>query len=126
MPLDLLAFGDKIRRYRKQRQLLAEDMLRDTGIALERLRGFESGTVTPSGDEVLILADFFQCDYRFFVSNEKLAAFEQTETLYRKFGNEFTTADRKSIQEFLFPLRMRNVPIGATGTQDRTIRVQNQ
>jgi Zn-dependent peptidase ImmA (M78 family) len=51
---------------------------------------------------VLILADFFQCDYRFFVSNEKLAAFEQTESLYRTFGTEFSKNDRRSIQEFFF------------------------
>ena len=50
--------------------------------------------------EVLILADFFQCEYRFFVSNEKLAAFEQTESLYRRFGTEFSKKDRRSIQEF--------------------------
>lgn len=56
----------------------------------------------PTGDEVLIIADFFQCDYRFFISNEKLAAFQQTETLYRKFSKDFTKNDRRSIQEFLF------------------------
>lgn len=73
-----------------------------TGIAIDRLEGFEAANLLPTGDEVLIIADFFQCDYRFFVSNEKLAAFQQTEILYRKFGKEFTKDDRRSIQEFFF------------------------
>lgn len=77
-------------------------MAAGTGILVDRFERLESGDVVPTGDEILILADFFQCDYRFFVSNEKLAAFQQTETLYRKFGNEFSKNDRRSIQEFLF------------------------
>ena len=56
----------------------------------------------PSGDEILILADFFKCDYYYFISNEKYTSFEQTEKLYRKYGNEFTSADRMAIQEFIF------------------------
>jgi Zn-dependent peptidase ImmA (M78 family) len=100
--LDLLEFGSKLRRYRDQRQLAYDELVSATGIPLDRLQGLESGTLAPTGDEVLILADFFQCDYRFFVSNEKLAPFEQTESLYRRFGTEFSKQDRKSIQEFFF------------------------
>jgi Zn-dependent peptidase ImmA (M78 family)/transcriptional regulator with XRE-family HTH domain len=102
VPIDLATFGSKLQRYREQRQLNLADLVPDTGIPAERLQGFEKGILAPTGDEVLILADFFQCDYRFFVSNEKLAAFEQTETLYRKFGDEFSKEDRRSIQEFFF------------------------
>jgi Zn-dependent peptidase ImmA (M78 family) len=50
----------------------------------------------------LILADFFKVDYRFLISNQRLTAVEQTETLYRRFGNEFTKEDRRAIAEFLF------------------------
>jgi hypothetical protein len=65
----------------------------------------ESGELTPTGDQILIFADFFHCDYRFFISNEKLASlasFEQTETLYRRYGEEFRKDDRLRVQEFLF------------------------
>jgi Zn-dependent peptidase ImmA (M78 family) len=62
----------------------------------------ESGKAAPSGDEVLILADFFKCDYRFLVSNEQLAASEQTESLYRRYGAEFTKSDRRVVLEFLY------------------------
>src|ERR1035441_1113576 len=102
VPIDIAAFGSKLRRYRDQRQMTLEELVPGTGIPAERLTGFETGATTPTGDEVLILADFFQCDYRFFVSNEKLAAFEQTESLYRRFGPEFSKKDRRSIQEFFF------------------------
>ena len=57
---------------------------------------------TPSGDEILILADYYKCDYKFFVSNEKLAPFEQTDNLFRRHGSELSKEDRWAIQEFLF------------------------
>jgi Zn-dependent peptidase ImmA (M78 family)/transcriptional regulator with XRE-family HTH domain len=102
VPIDTALFGNKLQRYREQRQLTLEELGTGTGIPAERLRGFEEGNKVSTGDEVLILADFFQCDYRFFVSNEKLAAFEQTELLYRRYGTEFSKHDRRSIQEFFF------------------------
>ncbi|HEY6341073.1 MAG TPA: ImmA/IrrE family metallo-endopeptidase [Bryobacteraceae bacterium] len=102
MPIDLSAFGDKLRRYREQRQLTPEELVPGTGIAVDRLEGFEAGSIAPTGDEVLILADFFQCDYRFLISNEKLAPFEQAESLYRRYGTEFSKQDRRSVQEFFF------------------------
>jgi Zn-dependent peptidase ImmA (M78 family)/transcriptional regulator with XRE-family HTH domain len=102
VPLDLLEFGNKLRRCREQLQLSFPEVLAGTGIAEDRLRALERGEAVPSGDEVLIFADFFHCDYRFFVSNEKLAAFEQTDMLYRRYGEDFSKADRLRVQEFLF------------------------
>lgn len=99
---DLAEFARKLRSYRDQRQLTRAELTEGTGIATDRCERFEAGELLPTGDEILIIADFFQCDYRFFVSNEKLAAFQQTENLYRKFGEQFTKNDRRSIQEFFF------------------------
>jgi Zn-dependent peptidase ImmA (M78 family) len=99
---DLTEFARKLRSYRDQRQLTPAELAIGTGIDPGRFDGLEAGELLPTGDEVLIIADFFQCDYRFFVSNEKLAAFQQTETLYRKFGKDFTKNDRLCIQEFFF------------------------
>jgi len=100
--LDLQELGAKLRRYREQLQLLTSEVAASTGIEDARLRDFEAGTTSPTGDEILILADLYKCDYRFFVSNERRAAFEQTENLYRRFGSEFSKSDRWSVQEFLF------------------------
>ena len=102
MPVDLIQLGTKVKRYREQRLLSPEELSSLTGIAPELLIQIESGQRAPTGDQILIFADVFQCDYRFFISNEQLAPFEQTETLYRRYGSRFTKEDRLKVQEFLF------------------------
>ncbi|MGE4337894.1 MAG: ImmA/IrrE family metallo-endopeptidase [Pigmentiphaga sp.] len=73
-----------------------------TGIEIDRLRSIEDGLQEPTGDEVLILADHYRCDFKYFISNEHSAPFEQTETLYRAHGREFSKQDRAAVQEFLY------------------------
>lgn len=102
MALNLELVGNKIRRYREQLEVSLQELAAATGIPLQRLEQCEAGKQEPSGDEILILADFFRCDYKFFISNEKLAPFEQTDQLYRRHGEEFSKADRRNIQDFLF------------------------
>jgi len=102
MALDRQMFSDKLQRYMTQLQVAAEDVEKDTGIPRDRLGSILDRTSDPTGDEVLILADYFRCDYKFFVSNEKLAPFEQTESLFRKHDSELSREDRWAIQEFLF------------------------
>ncbi len=102
MALNLELLGDKVRRYREQFQFSLTEISVATGISEGRLDSFETGDVAPSGDEILILADFYKCDYKFFISNEQSAPFEQTETLFRRFGEKFSKQDRWAVQEFLF------------------------
>ncbi len=102
MAINLQLVGEKIRRYREQLQLSLGELSQSTGLPIDRLAQFEAGEKEPTGDEILILADFFKCDYKFFISNERLAPFEQTDELYRRFGTEFSKEDRRNIQEFLF------------------------
>jgi Zn-dependent peptidase ImmA (M78 family)/transcriptional regulator with XRE-family HTH domain len=102
VPLDLNEFATKLLRCRTQLQLSVAEVAEATGIAMARLEGFEAASVQPSGDDILVLADFFACDYRFFISNERLAAFEQTDSLYRMHGSEFSKEDRRNILEFIF------------------------
>jgi Zn-dependent peptidase ImmA (M78 family)/transcriptional regulator with XRE-family HTH domain len=102
MPLDTALFADKLRRYREQFRATVEEVAAATGISADSVRALEAAERQPSGDEVLILADYFKCDYKFFVSNEQLAPFEQTEELFRRLGEEFSVADRWAIQEFLY------------------------
>src|ERR1700674_3157301 len=77
--MDLALLGSKLRRYREQFQATPADLQDATGISESRLAAFEDGQAMPTGDEILILADYYKCDYKFFVSNEKLAPFEQTD-----------------------------------------------
>jgi Zn-dependent peptidase ImmA (M78 family)/transcriptional regulator with XRE-family HTH domain len=102
VPLDLNEFATKLLRCRTQLQLSVAEVAEATGLAVTKLEGFEAASVQPSGDDILVLADFFVCDYRFFISNERLAAFEQTDSLYRMHGGEFSKEDRRSILEFIF------------------------
>ncbi|EPQ6937417.1 helix-turn-helix domain-containing protein [Pseudomonas aeruginosa] len=102
MTINLIALGSKLSRYREQLQLSTEEVSLAIRISPDRLRSVEAGTLEPSGDEVLMLADLYRCDFKFFISNEQLAPFEQTDILYRKHGSEFTKEDRRAIQEFLY------------------------
>lgn len=102
MPLELTSFASKLRRYREQFAVAVEQLSAATGIAADVIVALEAGGRRPTGDEVLILSDFFKCDYKFFVSNEQLAPIDQTEKLFRRFGHDLSSADRWVIQEFLF------------------------
>src|SRR6266545_5066306 len=102
MPLDQKLLGQKLQRYRKQFSRTLSEVSEATGISVQKLEAYEAGTAAPSGDEILIFADYYKCDYKFFISNEKLAPFEETETMFRRYGQEFSKDDRWAVQEFLF------------------------
>lgn len=103
MPIDREFLGRKVARYRVAQMAQPLDVFRGTGIDVERLCAIENGEVEPTGDEILILADYFHCDYRFFVSNERVAPIDQVEELYRAHPKSFDTqADRIAIHEFLY------------------------
>lgn len=102
MTFDVAMFSDKLRRYASQLEVGLEEVANATGLPRERVEVLMAGRCEPSGDEVLILADYFKCDFKFFISNERLAPFEQTESLFRKHGDILSKEDRWAIQEFLF------------------------
>ena len=79
-----------------------DDVAQRTGIPGASLESYELGKATPTGDEILILASFYKCDYKFFLTDERVAPFEQTELLFRKYGDQFSSDDRWAVQEFLF------------------------
>ncbi|MDF5724128.1 MAG: XRE family transcriptional regulator, partial [Rhizonema sp. PD37] len=102
MTFDLGLFSSKLQKYRNQFNASPSQVATATGIPEDTLFALEHGSKQPTGDEVLILADYYKCDYQFFISNEQVAPFEQTEMLFRKYGNEFSNEDRWAVQEFLF------------------------
>jgi len=102
MAIDLRSLGSKLAKYRGQLKESIVEIASATGIDADRLAAIEAGQVEPSGDEVLILADHYRCDFKFFISNEQVAPFEQTETLYRAHGSDFTKEDRRAVQDFLY------------------------
>jgi Zn-dependent peptidase ImmA (M78 family) len=116
---DLSLLGSKLSRYRQQFQLTLDDVSQATGIPTDMLQAYESGALQPSGDEILILADFYKCDFKFFISNERLAPFEQTDMLFRKHGDQLSKADRWNIQEFLFLCECENDLVELLGRKTR-------
>ncbi|ODV25050.1 MAG: DNA-binding protein [Rhodanobacter sp. SCN 68-63] len=100
--MNLAMLGGKLKQYRDQLQETVNEVAEVTGISPERLDEMEAGRVEPTGDEILILADHFHCDFRYFISNERVAPFEQTDTLYRRHGEDFRKEDRRAVQEFLY------------------------
>jgi Zn-dependent peptidase ImmA (M78 family)/transcriptional regulator with XRE-family HTH domain len=102
MALDLALLGARIRKYREHYDLSQEDVSLGTGIDLSEIRCFEEGTAEPSGDQILILADYFKCDYKFFVSTEEDPSFEKIEKLFRSTDTSITKEDKWAIQEFHF------------------------
>src|SRR5882757_1015523 len=102
MAIDSQTLGSRIRRYRDQLKESVEDVSRDTGIPRDRLEGMEEGTIRPSGDELLILADHWACDFQVFLSAEDLAPFKDTDILYRRHGDAFSKQDRRAVREFLY------------------------
>lgn len=119
MTFDLSLLGSKLSRYRQQFQLTLNDVSEATGIPTDMLQAYESGALQPSGDEILILADFYKCDFKFFISNERLAPFEQTDMLFRKHGDQLSKADRWNIQEFLFLCECENDLVELLGRKAR-------
>lgn len=102
MAISLQTLGAKLSKYRDQLAQTLEEVATATGIGIDRLRSIEEGSQEPTGDEVLILADHYRCDFKYFISNEQTAPFEQTETLYRAHGQDFSKQDRAAVQEFLY------------------------
>jgi Zn-dependent peptidase ImmA (M78 family) len=102
MPLDVLVVARKLRQARELQFLSVDAVSEATGIPPERIDLIESGQSGASGDEVLILANFYRHDFRDFLDDNRPAPFEQTDILYRRHGDAFTPEDRRAIQEFLY------------------------
>jgi Zn-dependent peptidase ImmA (M78 family)/transcriptional regulator with XRE-family HTH domain len=102
MSLDLAILASKLSRYRNQFKATILEVAGRTGIPVDVVLAYEQGSREPTGDHILIIADYYKCDYKFFLSNEKLAPFEQTETLFRMHGDSLSVEDRWAIQEFLY------------------------
>lgn len=102
MPLDLGLFSGKINNLLAQLMVSHSEMAEHTGIPIDRIQALGSGRAEPTGDEVLIFADFFMCDYRSLISNQNVQSFQQTDLLFRRYGSDFPKEDRKVIREVYY------------------------
>ena len=101
MAYDHLKIAQKLLRSRNNMGLDKIEVSNLTGIDVDRIEALESGIVEPSGDEILILADVYKEDFRYFISNQNLSSAETVDELYRLNGS-ITKIDKQAIQSFIF------------------------
>ena len=100
MRYDNIQIAQKLLRSRNNMGYSKEDVSRLAGISIDRIDVLETGKVEPSGDEILILADVYKEDFRYYVSNQNLSSAETVEELYRLNGSIANT-DKQAIQSFI-------------------------
>lgn len=115
MAINLPALGQKLVRYRELFQETVDEAAVATSIQAERLHAIERGAIEATGDEILILADHYRCDFKFFISDDRVAPFDETDELYRANGGEFSKFDRRAIQEFLHLCETEAFLVGELG-----------
>lgn len=101
MALNLVVLSQRLRQAREVLAYSIEEVCKHIGIDAAHLSAIEAGEQKPSGDEVLILASFYDCDFRAFLDEELPPPVAQADILFRRFGKEFTPSDRRAIQQFL-------------------------
>ncbi|WP_218775743.1 helix-turn-helix domain-containing protein [Pseudomonas syringae] len=100
--IDLKLIAERLTQARNLQSLGMAEVSAGTGISVEHLSLIEGGNTPPSGDELLILANFYVRDFRDFIDPARPEPFKETNILYRRYGDAFTPEDRRAIQEFLF------------------------
>lgn len=102
MPIDVEKVCQRLRAARLLLDYSVADVSELTGINAQRIENIESGSPPPSGDEVLILAAAYDRNFLDFIEESDRDPFEQTEILFRRYGNSFGAADKRAVQEFLY------------------------
>lgn len=101
MKLNLELMASRFKQARVTLEYSLEEVSRSTGISIDEILSVEQGKVIPSGDDVLILAEFYDCDFRGFIDSACLPPVQKAEMLFRRYGDAFSANDRRSVQEFL-------------------------
>lgn len=102
MSLNLAVLGGKLAAYRRDISDTVEEVAAATGLAIERIAAIEAGEVEPNGDEILILSDYFRCDYKVFLTDDALPNAPPAQTLYRAKTVDFSKEDRRAIRDFIY------------------------
>lgn len=102
MSLNLAILGSKVAAYRQQLSDTVDEVAVATGVPGARITAIEAGVLEPTGDEILILSDYFRCDYKVFLTNDEPTSSPPIQTLYRAKSDEFNKEDRRAIRDFLY------------------------
>lgn len=99
------AFGRKLTTIRTAFGQDRETLALSSGIGADRLVVLEEGGAEPTGDEVLILADRFKKNFRYFLVDDASDPDADVEFLFRHNGDDLPPADRVAISEFVYLCR---------------------
>ena len=89
MRVDLEKLGLRLRTYREQLQETLSKVSEATGIPGQG-SALESGSIRPSGDEILILADHWACDVDALLADDGGQPIDETEILFRRHEKDFS------------------------------------
>lgn len=94
-------FARKLRGLREQYGNTLSEVAERTGIGTQTLQAMETGNATPTGDEVLILTDFFRCEFSWLIEDDAINPDEKATMLLRSERTRLASSDRHAIAEFL-------------------------
>lgn len=101
MLIDLKVISGRLRKSRETLAYSFGEASHACGIPAERLAELENGTSAPTGDEILILASLYKCEFLQLIDHNLPDPSDLTEILFRRHGGSFNQDDRRSIQEFI-------------------------
>lgn len=122
MAYDKNLIAQKLLRGRNNMGLSKEEVSGLAGIDVSRIDALESGTVEPSGDEILILADIYKEDFRYYISNQNLSSAEAVDELYRLNGS-ITNTDKRAIQSFIFHSANEQILLDSLGKKKEVFKL---
>lgn len=101
MPIDLRVISERLKKSRETLAYSFGEASRACGISVERLVELENEISAPTGDEILILASLYNCEFLQLVDRNLPGPSDLTDILFRRHGDSFDRYDRRSIQEFI-------------------------
>ncbi len=101
MAVNLVHMTARLQQIRVALAYTVDDACEATGLDVHRLLSIEAGEAMPTGDEILILASLYDCDFRTLLDEALPPPAQQTDILFRRYGDSFTPEDRRAVQEFL-------------------------
>lgn len=102
MPFTLECFASKIAGLRASRGSTPQQVAAATGISPDRLSALESAQIGPTGDEILIISDHFNCEFGWLIEDDAINSDENLRILFRSAAEKLSTEDRYAVAEFLY------------------------
>lgn len=97
----MAAFAQKFNDLRQSFEVTLETIADATGIGVAILQELETGSIPPTGDQVLILADYFRRDFAWLIQDEAEDPDANATRLFRTESQKLSQGDRHAIAEFI-------------------------